>query len=167
MVKYRPLKIEDLPYRYKWLNDPEVRKHLGTVVRDGTDMGFHQKWFEGYLKDEARKIFLILDGDKAIGQVGLLDINLADKNACLYVLIGEKEYWGKGIGTEAVEYICEYGFKELGLHKVWLDVHAENTRAVKCYKKYGFKQEGLFRENVWYDGKYQDEIRMAIFKKGK
>lgn len=170
-ISYRKLEKSDLHFRMKWLNDPETSKFLGAEVRRSTDFTYHEKWFEKYLPDKSREIFMILVDGQAIGQVGLLDINPHDKNACLYIIIGEKEYLGKGHGKRAVSYILKYAFKTLKLHKVWLDVHAENTAAINCYKSTGFKKEGHFKENVLYSGRdgdkhsarYGDEIRMAIF----
>lgn len=162
-LKYTKLDRSHLPHRMKWLNDAEVNRYLGHQVRNGTDEAFHTNWFDEYEKDDSREIFLILDGDKPIGQIGLLDINLFDKNASLYILIGEKDYWHKGIGAEAMKFILNYGFEELGLHKIWLEVHAKNENAIKLYKKFGFIQEGYFKENVLYEDGYGDEIRMAKF----
>jgi LEA14-like dessication related protein len=78
---FKKLTIKDLPYRMKWLNDPEINKHLGARVRTGTDEEFHKKWFENYIEDESREIFTIEVDCKPVGQVGLIDINLLDKNA--------------------------------------------------------------------------------------
>jgi len=164
-ISYRKLTLDDLPYRMKWLNDPEVFRYLGHQVRMGTDLSFHKQWFDEYLKDDSREIFMILADEQPIGQVGLLDINKLDNNACLYVAIGETEYRGKGIGQRAVKYILEYGFKKLGFHKIWLDVHARNEKAISCYKKCGFVVEGIFKDQVLYEDGYDDEIRMAINEK--
>jgi len=164
-LSYRPITIEDLNLRQKWLNDPGVYRFLGFQVRQGTNLEFHQKWFKKYFEDEKsgeRKIFIVSDGEKPIGQVGLLDINKDDKNACLYIVIGEKEYRGKGLSQEILRFICNYGFNDLGLHKIYLEVHADNIAGVKAYEKFGFVEEGFFKENVFANGKYRDEIRMAL-----
>lgn len=166
-LRFRDFSAEDMPFRKKWLADPEVNKHLGHQVRAGLDDDFHQHWLENYLRDEEwgeRKIFLVWDGDKPIGQVGLLDINQHDKNALLYIVIGETEYRRRGLSQPILRYICDYGFETLGLHKISLEVHADNTAAVRAYEKFGFVTEGVFRENISYDDRYGDEIRMAIFE---
>ena len=95
--------------------------------------------------------------------MGLLDINLLDKNACLYIVIGEKEYWRKGIGTQAIKFILDYGFNKLKLHKIWLDVHADNLPAIKLCQKFGFTEEGRFKDQIRHGSKYTDELRMAKF----
>lgn len=165
-LSYRKLVDTDLPYRMKWLNDPDVYRFLGHQVRLGTDLAFHQQWFEKYLADDSREIFMILADGKPIGQVGLLDLNKLDKNACLYVAIGDKKYRGRGIGQTAVKYIVDYGFNKYKFHKIWLEVHGKNEVAINCYKKCGFSVEGIFKDQVLYDDEFGDEIRMAIFNSG-
>lgn len=164
-VTFRKLGIEDLELRYKWLTDPETNKYLGTRLRNGQDKSSFKKWLDEYLKDDTKLIFIIEVDGMPIGQVGLARINLDDKNASLYLVIGEKNYRGKGYGKEAIKYILDYSFKNLGLHKVWLEVHVANLVALGLYKKMGFVEEGYFKGNVLYDGKYVDEIRMAIINK--
>ncbi len=160
-IIFRKITINDLPYRLKWLNDPEVNKYLGHRTRSSTDEEFHRQWFEDYQKNKSKEIFTIEIDGKPVGQVGLVDINLLDKNGDLYLVIGDKNYWGKGIGSSAMEYILDYGFNKLKLHKIWLEVLARNSIAIKLYEKYGFKREGLYKDNVLYDDGFGDEIRMA------
>jgi len=163
-ITFRKLTIKDLSHRMKWLNDPEVNKYLSTRVRSGTDEEFHKKWFKNYSSDETREIFTIEVDNEPVGQVGLININTLDKNASLYIMIGEKAYWNKSIGSKSIEFILEHGFSQLKLHKIWLDVHAENKTAIKLYEKFGFTQEGLFKDQIQYGDHFSDEIRMAKFQ---
>jgi RimJ/RimL family protein N-acetyltransferase len=163
-LSYRQLEKKDLKYRLKWLNDPETNEFLGSRTREGTDLKFHLNWYKEYEKDKRRKIYTIEFDENSIGQIGLTDIDLLDKNACVYVMIGEKNYRGRGIGTEAVKFILDYGFNELGLHKIWLDYHSDNIAGRKCYDKCGFVEEGRCREQILKHGKYIDEIIMGITK---
>lgn len=167
-IQYFPIRRDHIDYRIKWLNDPEINRYLGAVVRAGTDKQFHDKWFESYEAEEKegkRKIFMIKVNGKFVGQVGLLDIDQSDKNAVLYIVIGEKKYWGKEIATEAIKYIHDFAFLNLGLHKINLFVHTANTRAVALYEKIGYKHVGVFHDNVFRDGKYEDETLMEIINK--
>lgn len=161
VLQYRPLSHVDLPFRLKWLNDPETNQYLGTRVRQGTDLAFHKKWFAAYQQDPSREIFTVLDGETPIGQVGLVAINTDDKNAELYIVIGEASYRGRGLSKELVQYILEYGYATLGLHRIWLTVQAANVPAIRCYESCGFVQEGLLRESVLRNGEYEDEIIMG------
>jgi len=167
-ITFRPLAEKDIVWRRKWLSDPEVTRFLGTLVRQGVDLDFHQKWFDSYFKDGKKEIFMIVVDERPVGQVGLLDINLADKNAALYIMIGEKDMHRQGIGSKAMEFIIDYGFKKLDLHRIWLQVHAQNTAAIKLYEKFNFKKEGVLKESVYHEnhGRFSDEIIMALINKG-
>jgi RimJ/RimL family protein N-acetyltransferase len=80
------------------------------------------------------------------------------------ILIFDPSAIGIGIGTEATRMTVNYGFKRLNAHRIWLGVNAENTRAVKCYKKVGFRKEGVLRDEIFCFGKYVDAIRMGILE---
>lgn len=161
-LQYRPLDESDLVLREQWLNDPETNRYLGTRVRQGTDRAFHERWFDAYEKDDSREIFTILHDGTPIGQVGLLSINTDDKNAELYVLIGDPAYRGKGLGVPIVRHIIDYGFIQLQLHRIYLMVHAANTAAIHVYEKCGFAHEGVLRDSVLRDGVYEDEVVMGL-----
>jgi RimJ/RimL family protein N-acetyltransferase len=77
-------------------------------------------------------------------------------------MIGEKDCWNQGYGTEATRLILEFAFGELGLHRVWLDVDSDNRRARRAYEKAGFKQEGIKRDHMYYDGAFHDIVLMSI-----
>ncbi|MFA5644233.1 MAG: GNAT family protein [Patescibacteria group bacterium] len=79
-------------------------------------------------------------------------------------MIGEDRYRGKGIGKQAMEWIIEYGFKKLRLHKINLGVIEDNKIAVKLYKKLGFKIEGKMIDEV-YNNKFYNFLTMALFRK--
>jgi RimJ/RimL family protein N-acetyltransferase len=79
-------------------------------------------------------------------------------------MIGEKEFWGKGYGTEINNLVLDYGFRKLNLHKIYLGVNADNKGAVKSYKKSGFKYEGTKRDEIYRNGRYYDAIMMSILR---
>ena len=84
------------------------------------------------------------------------------EKANLVIFIGDDSSLGRGIGTEAAKLMIHYGFNELGLHKIFLRVLADNERAIKSYEKVGFTKEGFFRDEVYINGTYHDLIYMAI-----
>lgn len=161
-LTYRPLRRSDLDLRMKWLNDPDTNRYLGTFVRKGTDRRFHQEWMTTYFRDRARKIFTASVKGRPIGQVGLLHINRHDHNAELYVVIGEKEFRGLGLGEQMVRYITRYGFDVLHLHRIYLSVHAGNMPAIRCYDRCGFVREGVLKDSVYREGSYEDEVIMSL-----
>ena len=71
---------------------------------------------------------------------------------------------GHGIGAEATRLVVDYGFKRLNLHRIWLGVHEQNERAIKCYTKVGFITEGRQSDGVFTHGKYHDTIQMRVLE---
>jgi RimJ/RimL family protein N-acetyltransferase len=80
-------------------------------------------------------------------------------------VIGEREYWGKGYGTDAMNLLTRYAFMELNLHRVSLGVHSYNTRALRCYEKAGFRTEGAIRGETFREGRRSDDIYMGILRR--
>lgn len=88
--------------------------------------------------------------------LSIAGIDREAKKAEFGIFIGEEEWLGRGIGEEAAKLILDYGFEELGLHKIKLRVLADNKRAIASYRKAGFVEEGCFRDELLLDGKYCD-----------
>jgi diamine N-acetyltransferase len=80
------------------------------------------------------------------------------------MLIGEKKFWGRGIGQEVTRLMVEYAFHRLNLNRVTLGVLAEHESAVRCYEKVGFKVEGRFRQELFRDGEYKDRLWMGLLR---
>ena len=102
--------------------------------------------------------------DRFIGEVGLWVDGWAHEHAWLGIHIGERDYWGKGYGTDAIRLILRYGFTELGLRRVSLSVLATNARAIRAYEKVGFVVEGRTRHTTRYDGRWLDDVFMGILR---
>jgi RimJ/RimL family protein N-acetyltransferase len=95
--------------------------------------------------------------------MGLSNISKHNKNADLFIAIGEDNYRGKGIGKIAIEWIIDHGFNKLKLHKINLGVIKDNVPAVKLYQSLGFVIEGEMKNEVFYNGRYHNFLSMAIF----
>ncbi|GAH12567.1 unnamed protein product, partial [marine sediment metagenome] len=80
-------------------------------------------------------------------------------------VIGESEYWGKGIAVEAGKLMITYAFEELNLHKIHTSIYSPNERSLKAATKLGFVQEAILREEIYIDGVHVDNHKFAVFKK--
>jgi len=80
----------------------------------------------------------------------------------LGIVIGEKGYWGKGYGQDAVRLLLDYGFNLLNLNSVMLGTFSFNQRAIHCYKKVGFKEIGRRRQARIIAGTAYDNVLMDI-----
>jgi RimJ/RimL family protein N-acetyltransferase len=78
--------------------------------------------------------------------------------------IGDPDYWGKGYGTDALRLLVGFGFGQLNLRRISLNVFGYNQRAVKSYLKCGFKEEGRLRQWMLRGGERHDLIFMGILR---
>jgi len=163
-LRLRGIERSDIPAFLRWFNDPEVRSYLQMYMPMSTAQ--EELWFEAQLKDQDRHLFGIetLEG-KLIGNLGIEGIDWKNRSATLGIVIGEKDYWGQGYGTEAVTTLLRFIFTEMNLHRVSLAVYEYNQRAIRCYKKCGFELEGRKRQARFHDGKYYDELIMGVLRK--
>lgn len=79
-------------------------------------------------------------------------------------MLGEKAWWNKGYGTEAMRLMLRHGFETLNLHRIWLQVYANNQRGLRAYEKAGFQHEGIYREGHYQAGKYHDVFLMSVLR---
>jgi len=102
--------------------------------------------------------------DKLIGELVLDGVEWVAGNTWLGIGLGEREYWSKGYGTDAMKVAVRFAFRELNLHRVSLDVSEYNPRAIHCYEKAGFRHEGRARGMLKRDGRRWDLIYMSILR---
>lgn len=105
-----------------------------------------------------------LEDDALIGFVALFGIEWNNQCGKMAIGIGDPKHRGKGYGTDALRLILRYGFCELNLHRIGLDVISYNGRAIRAYQKAGFQVEGTMREAVQRDGHKYDRILMSILR---
>ena len=164
-IYLRELKEEDASQEYcNWLNDPIVNKYLETRSTSIKEL----KEYIKEKKENENCIFLgifIKDIDKHIGNVKLEPIDWNNKKATLGILIGDKNYWGKGICTIVMKLVTEYAFEKLGLEKIDLGVLSENKAAIICYLKSGLKIDNFIPNAIKHENMLYDKITMRINKK--
>ena len=162
-IKLRAIERGDLPVFVRWFNDPEVRQYL--LMYMPMSLAEEEKWFERQLEDQNNRVFAIETTDGVhIGNCGLHDFDWKNSKAELGILIGEKEYWSKGYGSDAVRTLVGFAFGEMNLHRVQLEVYDFNSRALHCYEKCGFQVEGRQREALFRNGSYHDILIMGILR---
>ncbi|MFQ6060818.1 MAG: GNAT family N-acetyltransferase [Thermoplasmata archaeon] len=160
-VLLRPFERSDLAKSIEWLNDPEIMRLLGR--RSPISMAEEEKRYEDYLKSGKSEIFAVMERNGShIGNIGLYRIDKINRKASLGIVIGEKDLWGRGYGSDAILTILRYAFKDLGLHKVSLRVFRANRRAIKSYMRCGFRREGVEREEVFKNGRFHDLFVMSV-----
>lgn len=118
-------------------------------------------WIENMINTGRAVQFIISAANAPIGSVYFRDIDHVNYKAEFGIFIGEDNMRNSGLGTTACKLACEYGFKTLGLHKIFLRAFASNTIAIRSYEKSGFVREAMLRDDVFVNGEYRDIILMA------
>lgn len=121
-------------------------------------------WFE---KENDLYLFMIelLETNLTIGLVELNSWDWSSGTAWVGIGLGDRDYWGRGYGTDAMRILLRYAFMELNLHRITLNVFEYNQRGIRSYEKAGFKHEGRERKWLNKDGQRWDIIFMGILRK--
>ena len=159
---------EDLQSFRDWRNNPDFRKFFREYRELNMDQ--QENWFKNkVVNDDTTIMFSIKsnESNELIGCCGFVYINWVHKNADLSLYIGlNNEYIDdKGYAEESCRLLFNYGFNELNLNKIWTEIYEFDNKKEILYKKLGFNQDGMLRENYWYDGKWWDSRILSILKK--
>jgi RimJ/RimL family protein N-acetyltransferase len=152
----------------RWRRDTEYYRLLDTDPVSLFSVKAFQKEFEANLEKKPFDDYLFaihtIEGDQMIGFIWLGGIDWNHSNGWVGIGLGEREYWGKGYGTDAMQVVLRYAFTELNLHRVSLDVFSYNPRAIRSYEKAGFTHEGRLRKLLARDGERADDVWMGILR---
>ncbi len=156
-----PVDPDDVEIYTAWLNDLEVTRNLNLATYNVTVLS--EKDALARLAKEGHVYGIVdLERDALIGNLGLIDIDHINRRCGIGIFIGDKTYWGKGYGTEAMCLLLRYAFDYLNMNNVMLTVFGFNDRAHACYRKVGFQVMGRRRGAIFRDGQYFDQIYMDI-----
>lgn len=156
---------KDVERLYLYRNDWKVIRTLGGFSSGYSIKDLHE-WVEFHRNRNDEIIWVIVDRaeDICLGHVGFYGIDHRVRKAEFAILIGEKSCWGKGLGQSITQAMIDYGFDQLNLHRIELEVLANNARAIHIYEKLGFRREGIQRDAQFRDGQYIDVIFMALLE---
>ncbi len=166
LIRLTPFCREDIPVFTRWFQDYEVQRFIDPGVLVPHSEEAETAWYERAIKDTDNYHFSIrtLAEDRLIGNCGLFGIEQKNRVATLGILIGEKDHWGKGYGSDAIRVILRFGFQELNLNRIQLDVYDFNPRAIRAYEKVGFVHEGRRRQALFREGVYHDILVLGILR---
>jgi RimJ/RimL family protein N-acetyltransferase len=158
-----PIDQNDAEKFTEWLNDLEILVNL--QLYNGQVNLESERTILGELSKEHNYSIIANETNELIGECGLLAIDHVNQIAETGIFIGNKNYWNKGYGTEALTLLLDFGFKALNLHNIQLRVYEYNKRAIKSYEKIGFKKIGIRREAVYRNMERHGIIYMDIVSK--
>ncbi len=160
-----PYSPDDADAQTRWENDLAVAIPLGDEAYTTTAREKLAEHINGAIQNQAHFFSIIdLENEQVIGRVLLFSFDPVNRTAMVGILIGEKEFRGRGYGSEALVLMLDYAFNLLNLHNVMLGVFAFNERAVQTYRKLGFNEIGRRREGRMLAGKAHDVILMDMLE---
>lgn len=165
-VCLRAYEEKDIKRATEFVNDRELKKFLVTGIPFPMTSWEEEEWIKSQMSNEKGEYnFAIEDIEtkKYIGGCGIQKVNWLARVATVGIMIGDKDYWGKGYGTDAMNVLMKFIFEEMNIHKIRLSVFSFNERAKRCYEKCGFQVEGILKDEIFKEGKYYDEIIMSAF----
>ena len=165
-VRLRAINREDLERLCQFNNDVEVEVAGGGDPPMPQSLARLQAEFDANAAKGGRDgTFFGIEADGVfIGQCGLYDLNGENGSAMLGIAIGDKNYWGKGYGRDAIRVLLDYAFRLRSLRRVGLSVNGNNARAIRAYRACGFVEEGRLRAAVWSAGAFVDFVYMGILR---
>jgi RimJ/RimL family protein N-acetyltransferase len=156
---------KDAEIMFEWINNKKL-VHLNNPYRP-ISFESHMRWYESAVQDRNIVLFAIKlkSNNKLIGTCQLFDIDLLSQIAELQIRIGDISEQSKGYGSQAIELLTEFGWRDLNLRKIYLHVFFDNKRAISVYKKLGFIKEGTLVNHSFVNGEYKDLYIMSKFRR--
>lgn len=162
-----PLSLEDISDRYiSWLNDKEVCRDNShaTFPNTKTKATAYVKSLENS-RDEIVFAIRWKKNDEHIGNIAIKNIDRINRSAELAIIIGDRKYWNKGVGSEAYSLMIEYGFDTLNLNRISSGQTVLNTGMIKVCEKMGMRKEGVIREALFKNGNYMNAVIYSILRR--
>lgn len=167
-VGLRAVENEDISLLRDWRNLSEFRKHFREVRE--LSLTDQQVWYESLQKTKnINYMFMIVDleTNEPIGAAGILYINWIIRSGDFSFYIGKDEaYVGSdGRGLEAASLLIDYGFKNLNLHKIWMELYEFDEQKINFFtQKFNFVKDGLLRDNCFEGGKYWNSLIISLLE---
>lgn len=164
-VTLRAMRPQDLPYIMEYVNDYETYSSFTDSAPLPKTEAFQALWMEHATREDLIT-FAIADRttDEFLGTIQLRDINRACHRS-LFSIILRPDTRGKGYGTDALRVLLQFAFRELNMHKVTLTVYEGNEGGKRLYEKCGFQYEGRLRQQVYRQGRYDNQLVYSILER--
>ncbi|WP_315817038.1 GNAT family N-acetyltransferase [Paraflavitalea speifideaquila] len=161
-VYIRPLVVQDALISYQWRNNPRIWRFTGARPDKYITPEMETAWLFDVLRRENERRFAIclLMDNKYIGNIFLTDI--LEGEAQMHIFIGEMEYWGKRRAYESICLIFDYGFNELILDTIYVQINSKNAAAIVLGKLVGFK-----KVSEYYDTNKEMMLEKMIFTRSR
>jgi RimJ/RimL family protein N-acetyltransferase len=157
----RPLEKEDLPHKVKWYNDPDISKTL--ILNERLELDKTIQWFNGIRNNSSRVDWLIENTNcRPIGLISLVAMDAEQRSTEIYIVIGEKDYWGRGVMLEAETLVIGWAFDVLKLKTIRAETRMDNIASAITMKKLGFEINKALTKKQIINGQTVDILRFDL-----
>lgn len=159
-VSLRPITLDDCTDRYvQWLRDPEVNQYLETRWVEQT-LESVREFVSAVERDPASHLMAITDAGTGhhIGNIKLGPIRRHHNYADLSYFIGDRDFWGRGYATEAIQLAIRLGFERLGLHRLQAGIYATNVGGARVLEKAGFVRDAVLHQQLMGPSGWDDHV---------
>ncbi|GAA0029530.1 GNAT family N-acetyltransferase [Bradyrhizobium ottawaense] len=164
-LRLRTLFPADCSERYvSWLNQPEINRYLETRFGPPHTLESVRNYVSAVAERSDEHLFgIFLDGGvRHIGNIKVGPISSPHRVGDVGLLIGERDCWGRGIATEAIEAVCRYAFAQLRVRKLSAGMYAPNRGSTRAFEKVGWRHEGIRRDHFLLDDKPCDLVILGL-----
>ena len=160
MIELRDLRDEDEAILFQWRSEPEVDRWMSDAELPSREA--HAAWFDALRTDPDLRGWMITRAGAPMGLITLSGLSSHHRRASLHWFLGSAEARGRGVGRAAQVLGLDRAFGELGLHKVFAEVMADNDAALKAQAASGFRREGYLRGHVLKNGEPRDVVLLGM-----
>ena len=167
-IYLRALEVNDSNSTFKWRQDPVYKQGVVSTSRF-ISIETEKRWMERIIQNheqgkEIRLAVVLKDNNAMVGMMYLTNIDYINGTATVGSLVGVNENRGKGYISEARYLLFEYAFTQLNLQRISATILESNINSIKSVEKFGYVKEGILRNAVFKDGKYQNLIAYSMLK---
>jgi len=165
-ITVRGIEYDDLPTRVDWFNNPSVYRQMMLdvpITLSGT-----RQWFSKVVLDSSRNDFSFVANQpdlpsELVAMGGLVEVDHHHRRAELYIVV-KPGLTGQGIGQGVLRWLCNFGFVNLNLIRIFLYTTSNNEAARRFYERSGFMVEGTLRLHVYRNGGFEDRFVQGLIK---
>lgn len=161
-IYLRRLTEDDASDEYvHWMNDPDINQYLESRFYVQT-IESTKSFIRSVTNDNNYQFGIFFkETGTHIGNIKIGGINNYHRFADIGFLIGEKDYWGKGIASEAIKIATDFSFNSLKIHKLYGGAYASNIGSIKAFLKNGYLEEGRQKSQCLCKDKYVDVVLLG------
>lgn len=165
-IYLRALEPEDYKVSIHWRQDDAIWAQL-LGEKHFVSAEYEKRWMletANVQKTDIRLGICLVGEQRLIGLASIGSIDMVHRSMRTQLMIGDKSFWGLGVGTQVLRKLLAFAFDDRGMVRVWCRILASNQASLRLHNKVGFVQEGLLRKAAFKKGAFQDVVLMAVLQ---